>query len=70
MVEDVVDAVDKSHIEHFVSLIEYHGMYIVQVYHAAVYQIKQSSRCGYNDLDASGTQGLDLTQNAAAAVHR
>ena len=69
MVEDVVDAVDKSHIEHLVGLVEYYGMHIIQVYHAAVYQVEQSSRCGYDDLDAAGTQGLDLALNAAAAIY-
>ena len=67
MREDVVDGVDKAHVEHLVGLVENHGVYVVEVYHAAVYQVDEASRRGHDNLDALA-EGANLALYRRAAV--
>ncbi len=67
MLEDVVDRVDKSHVEHLVGLVEHDGIDIVEVYHPAVDEVDESARCGDDDLHAAA-QGSYLALDARAAV--
>ena len=36
MGENIVDRIDKAHVEHFVGFVEHDGMHIVEVHHSAV----------------------------------
>ena len=67
MREDVVDGVDKAHVEHLVGLVENHGVYVVEVHHAAVYQVDEASRRGHDNLDALA-EGANLALYRRAAV--
>ncbi len=59
MVEDFVDGVEEAHVEHLVSLVEYHGVYILEFHHPTVDEVDQSARGGHNHLRAA-LEGLYL----------
>lgn len=50
MAQYIVDVVDKTHVEHFVSLVENHGVYVAEFYDTPVDEVDEASRCGNNDL--------------------
>ena len=51
-VENLVDAVCKAHIQHFVGLVEYYVGHVLQMRYAAIFQVDESARRGHNDLHA------------------
>ena len=53
MAQDVVYVVDKAHVEHLVGLVKNHGVYIVELHHATVYEVDESARCSHYHLHSS-----------------
>ena len=67
MAEDIVDRVEKSHIEHLVGLVEDHGVHTREVHYSAIDQVDKSAGGGHDDLHA-GAQRAYLALDARTAV--
>jgi len=63
----LIDAVGKSHVEHFVGLVEHHIVDVVELCHTSLHQVDESSRRGHDDLHAVA-QGMDLCLYRCAAI--
>ena len=68
ILEDGIDALGKAHIEHLVSLIEDHGVHIVERHHMALDQVDKSPGCSDDDVNAIA-QGIYLALDAGAAIY-
>ena len=66
--EDGVYRVGKAHVEHLVSLVEHHVLNLVELCHATVHEVDESSRCGHDDLCAV-LQRMDLVNDAGASIN-
>ena len=61
-------AVGEAHVEHLVSLVEHHVLNLVELCHATVHEVDESSRCGHDDLCAV-LQRMDLVNDAGASIN-
>ena len=61
--EDVVDGIDKAHVQHLVGFVEYDGVHVVELYDASVYEVDQSAGRGHYYLHAL-SQGSYLALDA------
>ena len=50
ILEDGIDALGETHIEHLVSLIQYNIVHMLQLSHATIDEVEKTTRCGYDDL--------------------
>ena len=67
--EDSVDAVGETHVEHLVGLVEHHVAHMVETRHATVHQVDESSRGSHDNLHAVA-QGAYLRLDGRAAIYR
>ena len=67
MRQNVVDRIDKAHVEHFVGFIEHDGVHVLELHYTTVYEVDETARSGHNDLDAF-LERTDLALDARAAV--
>ena len=67
MRENLVDVVEKSHVEHLVGLVENHGVDVAERHDASFYQVDEASRGGDDHLHALAERA-DLALDARAAV--
>ena len=65
--EDLVDGVRETHVEHLVGLVEDDAADLLQVDEAAVLQVEQTAGRGHDDVDAL-LQRTDLRLDGSAAV--
>ena len=68
MGQNLVDVVHKTHVQHLVCLVQHHRMYVLQLHHAALDQVDQTSRSGHYHLHTVA-QRANLALDAAAAIH-
>ena len=61
--EDVVNGIDKAHVQHLVGFVEYDGVHVVELYDASVYEVDQSAGRGHYYLHAL-SQGAYLALDA------
>ena len=65
--QDFVDAIGETHVEHLVSFVKHHVLNIVELGHATMHKVDESTRCGHDDLYAFA-QTAYLALNARAAI--
>ena len=65
--KDFVDAIGEAHVEHFVGLVEHYILHAIELGHAALHQVDETTGCGYDDLH-SFAQGAYLALDAGTAV--
>ena len=64
-----INALRESHRQHFVGFVEHHVFHLVQLCHATLHQINESSWCGNNHL-YTFLQGANLRFDVGTAIHR
>ena len=67
MLQNLVDGVDKTHVEHLVGFVEDYGMHVVELHHPAVYQVDKTARSSHDYLH-SLAECVNLALNARTAV--
>ena len=67
--KDSVQILLESHAEHFVRLVQDHMADVGKLCHATFHKVKQSARCGYNDVH-SCLQSTNLRLNVGTAIDR
>ena len=67
ILEDGVDALGETHIEHLVSLIQYNIVHMLQLSHATIDEVEKTTRCGYDDLYTM-LEGAYLTAYIGSAI--
>ena len=65
--QDGVDALCESHVEHLVGLVEYDIIYVVQLGDATVHEVDEATGCGNDNLGALA-QGTNLLFDRCTAV--
>ena len=65
--EDLVDAFRESHVEHLVGLVEHHVAHLVEMGHATVHQVDETSGGGDDDLHTF-FERIDLVDDRCAAI--
>ena len=68
MAQNLVDVIDKAHVEHLVGLVENDGPHFVEFHHATANQVLQTAWRGDNNLHTL-LYRLDLWLNARAAIY-
>ena len=68
-VENFVDVVRKTHVKHFVGLVEHHVFHPIEHRHAALHQVYEPARCGHHHL-CSTPERPNLRSNVGAAIDR
>ncbi len=68
MLEDGVDAVGESHVEHLVGLVEHHVAYVVELHLATLHEVYETSWRGHDDL-CPMPQLVDLSHDGRASIH-
>ena len=67
MGKNVVDRVDKAHVEHFVGFVEHYGVHVPEIYDTAVDEVDEPA-WGRHDYLHAFAQGADLALDARTAV--
>ena len=68
ILENLIDTVGESHVEHLVSLVKHHVAHGFQLCCATSYEVDEASRCGYDNLGAT-LQGVHLVNNGCSSVN-
>ena len=67
MLENLVDALRETHVEHLVGLVEHHVGCLIDLRLATVHQVDETTRCGHDDM-GTVAQSLDLLHNVGTTV--
>ena len=68
LLENGINTLRKTHVEHFVGLVEHDVVYVVELCYTTIDEVDQSSRCGHNNLNAMA-QHAYLAADVGAAIH-
>ena len=66
--ENLVDALRETHVEHLIGLVEHHVAHVVEMSHTAVHQVDEASWRGNDELHALA-QCVDLVDDGGAAIY-
>ena len=67
ILEDGIDALREAHVEHLVSLIQHHVVHMLQLSHATIDQVEQTTRCGNDNLHTM-LEGANLASDVGTAI--
>ena len=65
--ENLVDALRETHVEHLIGLVEHHIAHVVELGHAAVHQVDEAAGSGYDNLYALAER-IDLVDDGGATI--
>ena len=68
VLEDGIDALREAHVQHLVSLIKHHIVYVLQLSHATINQIEQTTRGSHDNLHTM-LQGANLASDVGTAIN-
>ena len=68
VLEDGIDALREAHVQHLVSLIKHHVVHVLQLSHATINQIEQTTRGSHDNLHTM-LQGANLASDVGTAIN-
>ena len=68
VLKDGIDALREAHVQHLVSLIKHHIVYVLQLSHATINQIEQAARGSHDNLHTM-LQGANLASDVGTAIN-
>ena len=68
VLKDGIDALREAHVQHLVSLIKHHVVHVLQLSHATINQIEQTTRGSHDNLHTM-LQGANLASDVGTAIN-